>query len=87
MDDPSRRKSEAKNAALIHPGDLLAACNTIDECFRLFDEAGFRSVPVQNSFVSTCIWLGKVSGFNPRLDPCIVSIAKLAFTLKTCQLV
>jgi hypothetical protein len=27
-----------RTASLIDPGDVLAACNTIDSCFKLFDE-------------------------------------------------
>jgi len=27
----------AKDAKLIDPGEVLAACNTIDSCFKLFD--------------------------------------------------
>lgn len=41
-----RRKAEAKSATLINPGELLAACNTIDECFRLFDEDGSGEIDV-----------------------------------------
>ena len=45
--DSRRRKAEAKNAALIDPNELLAACNTIDECFRLFDDDDSGEVSVE----------------------------------------
>ena len=32
-----QRKADAKDAKLIDPGEVLAACNTIDSCFKLFD--------------------------------------------------
>jgi len=43
-----RRKTEAKDAALIDPGDLLAACITVDECFRLFDDDSSGEIDVVN---------------------------------------
>jgi Ca2+-binding EF-hand superfamily protein len=45
--DNRRRKAIAKNAALIDPGDLLAACITVDECFRLFDDDDSGEIDVE----------------------------------------
>ena len=32
-----KSKGEAKEVSLVDPGEVLAACNTIDACFNLFD--------------------------------------------------
>jgi len=42
-----RKKAEAKEAELLDPGEVLAGCNTIDECFHLFDEDRSGEIDVE----------------------------------------